>query len=144
MDIFEWDGLLFLNTNGEDNGFYFVIWIVRWFAFIFSFDFLLRFELWEIVKVFSTDHGFVGIEFKFFMIGNSISESLNFVDSEFFDFVAIEEKWQFNKVVFVWGDFLVEEFVMSEIFVTKVVIDLLGNCWGHVYVLDCKQQVDVI
>lgn len=93
LDILEWNGLLFLNSKSEDDRFYFIIWIIRGFVFFFWFDFLFRFEFWEVVKIFSSNHGFISIEFKLIIIDNSINNLLNFVGSEFFNFVTVEEKW---------------------------------------------------
>lgn len=93
LDILEWNGLLFLDSKSEDDRFYFIIWIIRGFVFFFWFDFLFRFEFWEVVKIFSSNHGFISIEFKLIIIDNSINNLLNFVGSEFFNFVTVEEKW---------------------------------------------------
>lgn len=144
LDIFEWNGLLFLNSKSENDWFYFIVGIIWSFVFFFRFDFLLGFEFWKIIKWFSSDHSFISIEFELIIINNGIDNLLDFVDSEFFDFVAVKEEWQFDKVVFVGGNFFVEEFIVSEVFVTEVIIDLLGDGWRHVYVIDCKQQLYVI
>lgn len=93
LDILEWNGLLFLDSKSENDRFYFIVWVIRWFVFFFRFDFLFRFEFWEVIKIFSSNHGFISIEFKLIIIDNSINNLLNFVGSEFFNFVTVEEKW---------------------------------------------------
>lgn len=132
LDVLEWNGLLFLDSDSENDWFNFVIRILRSLVFFFWFDFLFWLELWKIIKWFSSDHGFISIKFEFFIVGNSFNNLLDSVDSEFFNFVTVEEKWQFDKVIFVRGNFLVEELVMSEVFVTEVIFDLLGEGWGHI------------
>lgn len=140
LDVFEGDGLLFLDAESEDDGLDFVVGIVWLFVLIFGFDFLFGFELGEVIECFSSDHGFVGIQLKLIITLDGFNNLLNFVNSEFFDFVTIEEQRQLDKMIFVGGNFLIEELIMSQIVITEIVVDLLGDSWGHVIKIIKQQQ----
>lgn len=77
---------------GKRIRFDFIVGIFRWFVFFFGFDFLFGFELRKVIEIFSSDHGVIGVEFELIIVGDSIDDLLYFVDSEFFDFVTVEEQ----------------------------------------------------
>ncbi len=59
---------------------------------IIGLEFFFGFEFGEIVKGFASDHGFIRVKFELIIGGDGIKELLCFVDTEFFDFVAVEEE----------------------------------------------------
>ena len=69
------------------------------FVVVIGLEFLFGFELGEIVEGFASDHGFIWVEFKLVIGGDGIKELLYFIDAEFFDFVAVEEERQFDKMI---------------------------------------------
>lgn len=77
---------------GKRIRFDFIVGILRWFVFFFGFDFLFRFELRKVIDIFSSDHGAIGVEFELIVVSDSVDDLLYFVDSEFFDFVAVQEQ----------------------------------------------------
>ena len=66
LNVFERYVLLFFNAQNEDNSdlikwlrFNFAVGVIDWLVFLLGFDFLLGFELWEVIKTFSFDHGLI-------------------------------------------------------------------------------------
>lgn len=72
--------------------FNFSVWVVLLLVVIIGFDFLFGLELGEVIESFSPDHGFFGVELELVIGGDGVKELLSFIDSEFFDFVAVEEE----------------------------------------------------
>lgn len=89
---------------GKRIRFDFIVGIFRWFVFFFGFDFLFRFELRKVIDIFSSDHGAIGVEFELIVVSDSVDDLLYFVDSEFFDFVAVQEQLEFDEMIPGIGD----------------------------------------
>jgi hypothetical protein len=89
LNVFEWNSLLFFDTNGENDRLYFFIWVLSFNLIVISFDFFLRFIFGKIVECFSSNHGFISIKLKLIVSSYSINNLLNFIDAKFFNLVTV-------------------------------------------------------
>lgn len=124
MDISEGDSLFLIDRDVVDDHFEIFVRINVFCIFIVVGDFLLRFELGELIKFFGSNTGLIFVKFKIFNLFDSIDNLLTSGDSHFFNFVTLEEQIDVDKVLGVGCDFLIEELIILEVIFAKVVFNL--------------------
>lgn len=99
LNVLEGNSLLFLDADGEDDGFDLFVRVFGLLSVFVGFDFFLWLELWKIIESLSLDHGFIGVELELIVVGNSVNNLLDFTDSEFFDFVTVQEEGELDEMI---------------------------------------------